>query len=165
MPDEHPQQHASDIEYIQDLLGPLHPSQIGEIEVALGESRDGVIRLAEKIAAADGLVSPPAVFSSSVRKCEYRPPRRQRMSTGNPAPQRCTPAEAFRRLYDAKAADLAQYEIPVEQRRVFALDFAAGEVWRCNTTPMPQGGVIRLEQELCAELGIDRFTGKRTGRS
>jgi hypothetical protein len=149
-----------DVERVQQMIGVIHPSGLPELDKALRENRDGVFAVAQQIANNPGVISRPAVCLSALKRGDHR--RRQRMSTtGNPAPQRIPPAEALRRLYDAKVSDLARYEIPVAQRRVFALDFACGEVWRCSTTPMPSGGLIQLERELCAELGIDRFTGER----
>jgi hypothetical protein len=147
-----------DLEIVQEHVGALTGEQLQELDTALRENRDGVLAVVNQVASDPGVRSRPAVCMAALRRGDHR---RKRMSTGNPAPQRCSPAEAHRRLYDAKASELARYEIPVAERRLLALDYAAGEVWRCWTTPMPKGGVIELERELCEELGIDRQTGEK----
>lgn len=70
-------------------------------------------------------------------------------------------AEALRRLYDAKAADLQRLGVPERDRIPLAVDYACGEVWRCQIQPMPDGGLPRLEDDLYRALGYDRTTGLR----
>ena len=70
-------------------------------------------------------------------------------------------ADALRRLYDAKAAELARYGVPERERIPLAVDYACGEVWRCQIQPMPPGGLPKLEDDLYRALGFDRTTGMR----
>lgn len=70
-------------------------------------------------------------------------------------------AVALRRLYDAKAADLQRLGVPERERIPIAVDYACGEVWRCQIQPMPPGGIVKLEDDLYRALGYDRLTGVR----
>lgn len=77
------------------------------------------------------------------------------------APSRVPAADALRRLYDAKVGELASYGVREPDRITIAVDYACGEVWRCSILPMPEGGIVRLEDELYAAIGFDRVTGVR----
>lgn len=85
------------------------------------------------------------------------------MSTesGPTAAPRVTAAEALRRLYEAKVEQLRLAGVREPDRILIAVDYACGEVWRCNIEPMPEGGLGGLEDALFRALGIDRFTGVR----
>lgn len=76
-------------------------------------------------------------------------------------PPRIEPAEALRRLYEAKVEELRRYRIPEAERIPLAVDYACSEVWRCHVLPMPRGGIGSLEDALYRELGFDRTTGLR----
>lgn len=62
------------------------------------------------------------------------------------------PAEVLRRLYRAKLDDLARVGVPAHERTAIALDYACGEIHRCDIAPMPPRGVVALEDELRSEI-------------
>lgn len=80
---------------------------------------------------------------------------------GSSGPVRVPPAEALRRLYDAKVGELTRYGVREPDRTTIAVDYACGEIWRCDILPMPAGGIVKLEDDLWAALGVDRLTGVR----
>lgn len=61
-------------------------------------------------------------------------------------------AEVLRRLYDAKLADVARFDIPQRERVEIAIDYACSCIDRCDHAPYPPGGLPRLESELLATL-------------
>lgn len=150
-----------DVERVQELVGALRGSQLQELDSALTQNRDGVLRVAENVARSPGLSCPPAVLLARIRRGEHN--RRTRvMSDEHTATRELIPAaEALRRLYDAKDADLQRLGVPERDRIPLAVDYACGEVWRCQIQPMPDGGLPRLEDDLYRALGYDRTTGLR----
>lgn len=71
-------------------------------------------------------------------------------------------AEAHRRLYDAKLADLQRYRMPAPERVQIAMDYACSEMHRFyEPGTMPPRGVVQLEDDLYRVLGVDRLTGLR----
>lgn len=158
---------TTDQERVQELVGALRGAQLGELDEALTSNRDGVLILAEKIARSPGLTSPPAVFVAAMRRGEHKMTMRRgrKMSddegTGPKHPARVPAAEALRRLYDAKTAELVRCGVPERVRIPFAVDYACGEIWRCSIDPMPAGGIVQLEDDLYRSLGFDRATGVR----
>lgn len=155
---------TSDRERVQELVGALRGRQLDELDRALAEDRDGTIRLAEQVAASATCTNPPAAFSAALRRGEHK--RRMRVmstdeGTGPPPAARADPAEALRRLYDAKIDQLRQVGVPEPQRIMVAVDYACGEIWKCSIGPMPVGGIGKLEDDLYRAIGCDRFTGVR----
>lgn len=155
---------TEDVDRVQELIGTLRGAAIRDVETALGEHREGVMRLAEQTARNTRLTNPPAAFVASVRKGEHK--RRMRVmstdeGTGPPPAARADPAEALRRLYDAKISQLQQVGVPEPERIMIAVDYACGEIWRCSIGPMPVGGIGKLEDDLYRAIGCDRFTGVR----
>lgn len=61
-------------------------------------------------------------------------------------------AEVLRRLYDAKLADLARFDIPAGERVEIAIDYACSCIDRCDHAPYPAGGLPRLESDLISAL-------------
>lgn len=156
---------ATDIERVQEFVGAFRGGQVAEVERELADHRDGVVILAEKIAGTAGLSSPVAVFVAALRRGEHKR-RMKTVSTteegkGPRAPERIPAIVALRRLYDAKLGDLARVGVREPDRITIAVDYACGEVWRCSILPMPEGGIVRLEDELYAAIGFDRVTGVR----
>lgn len=67
------------------------------------------------------------------------------------------PAIVIRRLYEAKLADLALIGAGTRrERQQIAIDYACGEVHRCDVAPFPRGGLPQLEDELCVAISFDR---------
>ena len=67
------------------------------------------------------------------------------------------PAIVLRRLYFAKLDDLKRKQWRTHhERQLEALDYACSYVHGCRTLPVGLGGIARLEDELCTELGIER---------
>lgn len=77
------------------------------------------------------------------------------------APAREDPASSLFRLYEAKLGELTRYGVREPDRTTMAVDYACSEVWRCSIAPMPEGGIVRLEDELYRRIGVDRCTGLR----
>jgi len=157
---------ATQIDYaerVQELVGPLRGRQLDELHAALAENAEGVVRLAGEIARNPRLNCPPVVLLSSMRKGEHR--RRMRVVTDTEAAghhrELIPAADALRRLYDAKAAELQRVGVPERERIPLAVDYACGEIWRCQIQPMPAGGLPKLEDDLYRALGFDRTTGVR----
>jgi len=82
--------------------------------------------------------------------------RQPRTHTTPSAPD--DPAIALRRLYFAKLDDLQrrQWRTHAERQRE-ALDYACSYLGGCRIAPIGKGGIGRLEDELCHELGIERL--------
>lgn len=154
---------TQDVERVQEIIGTLRGAAISDVEAALAENREGVIRLAEETARNNRLTNPPAAFVASVRKGEHR--RMRAVSTdegtGPSAPARIPAEQALRRLYDAKVEQLAQYGVREPDRIMIAVDYACSEIWRCHIGPLPPGGIGKLEDDLYRAIGCDRFTGLR----
>lgn len=70
-------------------------------------------------------------------------------------------AEALRRLYDAKLAELTRYGVRDPDRTTIAVDYACGEIHRCQIEPFPPGGLGALEADLYRAIGFDPATGLR----
>lgn len=152
-----------EVERVQELVGALRGNQLHELDAALAEDLEGVLRVAENVAKSPGLACPPAVFLARIRKGEHK--RRMRSVSTNEgtghARELVPAAEALRRLYDAKAAELQRYGLSERERIPLAVDYACGEVCRCRIQPMPAGGLPKLEDDLYRALGFDRTTGLR----
>lgn len=159
--------YDADLAEIARLLGghAITGKAMYEVIDALDENRDGTLALAARIGRNAKLSNPAGVTIVAVRNGEHKQKRMRVMSTdegtGPPPAARADPAEALRRLYDAKIDQLRQVGVPEPQRIRVAVDYACGEIWRCSIGPMPVGGIGKLEDDLYRAIGCDRFTGVR----
>jgi hypothetical protein len=141
--------YNEDLDHVIGLIGFLHPGQRSQVVDAIDEDRDGVMRLAAKIGASN-VHAPAAAFMTAIKQGGHI--QRQQ---GRPA--RIPARDALRRLYDAKFSQLTDYGWgSLEERKREAADYACSEVYRCDTGPLPPGGISKLENDLYASIGLDR---------
>lgn len=150
--------YAIELAKLADLLGALHDAQTDEVRRALADDREGVMAMAARIARTPGLNSPVGVFITRIRQREYHQ-HAAPSSSGRGLPDA---DEVLRRLYFAKldALERMRWRTPGLRERE-ALDYACSYLPSCQHAPMPEGGLLALEDELCLELGIDRHGGRR----
>jgi nucleotide-binding universal stress UspA family protein len=157
-------EYEDDLALVEQLIGsPITGKARYEVMDALDENREGVLRVAKDVGRNTKVNNPAAVFIVASRQGEHRL-KVKRMSdeqgTGH-ARELIPAAEALRRLYDAKVEQLRRLGLPESERIPLAVDYACGEVWRCHIQPMPEGGIVKLEDDLYRAIGFDRLTGLR----
>lgn len=157
-------EYDEDFARIEEHVGRITGKARFEVMTALDEDRDGVHALAERLGKNATIQNPAAVSIVAIRSGEHkRRPRVMKQDDGGTGHERTLipAADALRRLYDAKLDELTRYGLPERERIPIAVDYACGEVWRCQIQPMPDGGIVRLEDDLYRAIGFDRSTGLR----
>lgn len=149
-----------DLDYVQQVVGPLRGAQLDEARDALGVDRDAVIRIAENTARSTNISNPPAAFIAALRRGEHKQRMRAMDDTG--AAGTVPPAaEVLRRLYDAKVGELTRYGVREPERTRIAVDYACSSIHTIRHQPFPDGGIGQLEDELYDAIGFNRVTGLR----
>lgn len=145
--------HEAALETIESHIGYLNSAGRAATLAAIEQDVDGCLALAEKTAKRKDVKNPTGLYLACLAAGEHiqRTPEDRK-------PVRIAPAEALRRLYNAKMRDLReQTNWTPSAMKEYAIDYACSSIDRCQIGTYPPGGIIALENELRAELGQPRY--------